>query len=177
MGEPGKNISAPIAALYLLKKAQENRIEQSNRQKRFSGCCATFSFLRTRRKWCARCLSRLARLWRQCRFIQLSFLPRPESLGTDWVRDAATTIYLTKSTDIAARTLGDETIIMSTVDSTIFMLNPIGTAIWNAADGKTPLSRIVEERVCAEFDVTDEQASADAKEFVDELANTAYFRL
>ncbi len=27
MGKPGKNISAPIAALYLLKKAQENRID------------------------------------------------------------------------------------------------------------------------------------------------------
>jgi hypothetical protein len=28
LGEPGKNISAPIAALYLLKKATENRIEE-----------------------------------------------------------------------------------------------------------------------------------------------------
>ncbi|MGA9062500.1 MAG: hypothetical protein WB341_12625 [Terracidiphilus sp.] len=28
MGEPGKNISAPIAALYFLKKAPENRIEE-----------------------------------------------------------------------------------------------------------------------------------------------------
>jgi len=28
MGEPGKNISAPIAAVYLLNKAQENRIDQ-----------------------------------------------------------------------------------------------------------------------------------------------------
>ncbi|MGA8090498.1 MAG: hypothetical protein WCA10_24700 [Terracidiphilus sp.] len=27
LGEPGKNISAPVAALYLLKKARENRIE------------------------------------------------------------------------------------------------------------------------------------------------------
>jgi hypothetical protein len=27
LGEPGKNVSAPIAAVYLLKKAQENRIE------------------------------------------------------------------------------------------------------------------------------------------------------
>ena len=27
-GEPGKNISAPIAALYMLKKASENRIEE-----------------------------------------------------------------------------------------------------------------------------------------------------
>jgi hypothetical protein len=78
--------------------------------------------------------------------------------------------YLAKSRDIAARTLGDETIIMSTLDSTIFMLNPTGTAIWRAADGNTPLSRIIEERVCAEFDVPIEEASADARQFVDELA-------
>ncbi len=78
--------------------------------------------------------------------------------------------YLAKSTDIAARTLGDETIIMSTLDSTIFMLNPTGTAIWQAADGSTPLSRIIEDKVCAEFDVPVEQASADAQQFIDELA-------
>ncbi len=78
--------------------------------------------------------------------------------------------YLAKSTAIASRILGDETIIMSTVDSTVFVLNPTGTVIWEAADGNTPLSRIVEEKVCVEFDVTIEQASADAKEFVDELA-------
>ncbi len=78
--------------------------------------------------------------------------------------------YLAKSTAIASRILGDETIIMSTVDSTVFVLNPTGTVLWEAADGNTPLSRIVEEKVCVEFDVTIEQASADAKEFVDELA-------
>ena len=78
--------------------------------------------------------------------------------------------YLTQSADIASRTLGDDTIIMSTLDSTVFMLNSVGTAIWNAADGATPLSRIVQDRVCNEFEVTDEQAFADAKEFVDQLA-------
>jgi hypothetical protein len=77
--------------------------------------------------------------------------------------------YLAKSNDIAARTLGDETIIMSTIDSTIFMLNPTGTVIWQNADGNTPLSRIIEEKVCAEFDVPVEQASEDAQQFVDEL--------
>jgi hypothetical protein len=82
---------------------------------------------------------------------------------------STTETYLSKSADIAARRLGDETIIMSTLDSTIFMLNPAGTAIWDAADGNTPLSRIVEDRVCAEFDVTVEQASLDAQSFVDEL--------
>jgi hypothetical protein len=79
-------------------------------------------------------------------------------------------MYLTQSADIAARTLGDDTLIMSTIDSTIFVLNSVGTAIWNAADGKTPLSQIVDERVCSEFEVTGEEAYADATEFVGQLA-------
>jgi hypothetical protein len=78
--------------------------------------------------------------------------------------------FLTKSTDIAARTLGDETIIMSTLDSTIFMLNATGTAIWEAADGRTPFSRIIEENVCSAFDVPVEQATEDAQLFVNELS-------
>jgi hypothetical protein len=82
----------------------------------------------------------------------------------------ANEMYLTQSSDIAARTLGDDKVIMSTVDSTIFMLNSVGSVIWNAADCKTPLSRIVNERICPEFDVSDEEAFADAKGFVDELA-------
>jgi len=82
----------------------------------------------------------------------------------------STEMYLTQSADIASRTLGDDTLIMSTLDSTIFVLNSVGTAIWNAADGATPLSRIVQERVCAEYEVTDEEAFADAREFVGQLA-------
>jgi hypothetical protein len=83
---------------------------------------------------------------------------------------ASTEIYLTQSPDTAARTIGDDTLIMSTLDSTVFVLNSVGTAIWNAADGATPLSRIVQDRVCGDFEVTNEQAFADAKEFVDQLA-------
>jgi hypothetical protein len=78
-------------------------------------------------------------------------------------------IYLTQSADIAWRTIGDDTIIMSTLDSTIFMLNSVGTVIWNAADGLMPLSKIIEERVCVEFEVSGEQAAADAKGFVMDL--------
>jgi len=77
--------------------------------------------------------------------------------------------YIAQSPDIASSTLGDETIIMSTLDSTVFTLNSVGTAIWKAADGATPLSQIVQEKVCAEFEVTDEVAMADAKELVGEL--------
>ncbi len=85
--------------------------------------------------------------------------------------------YLTRSSNVASRILGDEMIIMSTVDSTLFSLNPTGTVIWQAADGKTPLSRIVEERVCAEFDVSPEQAWRDTEEFVASLAEHGILHL
>jgi hypothetical protein len=85
--------------------------------------------------------------------------------------------YLSQSTDTAARTLGDDTIIMSTLDSTVFLLNAVGTAIWNSADGKTPLSQIVRDHVCSEFDVSDNEAYADATEFVAQLAEHGILRL
>jgi len=90
---------------------------------------------------------------------------------------ASAEMYLSQSADIAARTLGDDTLIMSTIDSTIFVLNSVGTAIWNAADGKTPLSQIVHERVCAEFEVNDDEAYADAKEFAGQLAEHGILRI
>ena len=77
--------------------------------------------------------------------------------------------YIAKSSAIASRLLADEMIVMSAVDSTLFSLNPTGTIIWEAADGNTPLSRIVEEKVCAEFDIGVEQAYADAERFVNAL--------
>jgi hypothetical protein len=73
--------------------------------------------------------------------------------------------------------LGDEMIIMSTVDSTLFTLNPVGSVIWRAADGKTPLSRIVEEDVCAVFDVTTEQAWIDTEEFIAKLVEHGILHL
>jgi Coenzyme PQQ synthesis protein D (PqqD) len=71
---------------------------------------------------------------------------------------------------VAARTLGDETMIMSAVDSSLFTLNDTASAIWNAADGVTPLDEIVEQRVCAEFDVAPLEALQDAEELVNNLA-------
>jgi hypothetical protein len=78
--------------------------------------------------------------------------------------------YIAKSSAIASRTLADELIIMSVVDSTLFTLNPTGKVIWEAADGNTPLSRIIEEKICAEFEIGIEQAYADAEQFVTALA-------
>jgi Coenzyme PQQ synthesis protein D (PqqD) len=60
--------------------------------------------------------------------------------------------------------------IMSAVDSTFFTLNEVGTLIWQAADGRTPLSEIVSSRICPEFDVDPEQAGRDAEQFVNDLS-------
>jgi hypothetical protein len=60
--------------------------------------------------------------------------------------------------------------IMSAVDSTFFTLNEVATVIWRSADGTTPLSEIVRERVCSEFDVDSALAMRDANDFVNELA-------
>ena len=79
-------------------------------------------------------------------------------------------VYLSRSADTASRTLGDDTIIMSTLDSTVFLLDAVGTVIWNASDGKTPLSWIVRDQVCSQFDVGGEEAYSDAMEFVSQLA-------
>ena len=79
--------------------------------------------------------------------------------------------YIARSKEIAARMLGDEMIIMSARDSTLFSLNDVGSVIWQAADGRTPLEDIVKEKVCAEFEVEQAEALKDAEEFVRELAS------
>ena len=78
-------------------------------------------------------------------------------------------VYLTRSKNVAARMLGGEMMIMSPRDATLFNLNEVGSVIWQAADGQTPLDAIV-TRLCDEFDVTPEVARQDAEAFVQELA-------
>lgn len=78
--------------------------------------------------------------------------------------------YIAKSTAIAARMLGGEMMVMSAVDSTFFTLNEVATVIWQAADGRTPLSEIITNKVCAEFAVDPDVAKQDAEQFVEGLS-------
>lgn len=78
--------------------------------------------------------------------------------------------YIARSARVAARQLGDEMMIMSAVDSKFFTLNPVAAVVWAAADGRTPLAEIVSGRVCTEFEVSPEQALADAEAFVHDLS-------
>jgi hypothetical protein len=78
--------------------------------------------------------------------------------------------YVARSSEIAARRLGNEMMIMSGRDSTLFSLNEVATVIWEAADGLTALDEIVEQRVCQEFDVELVEALRDAEALVEGLA-------
>jgi hypothetical protein len=79
-------------------------------------------------------------------------------------------MYIARTREVAARLLGGEMMIMSARDSTLFNLNETATAIWQAADGVTPLTEIVERSVCANFEVDPVAALRDAEELVEGLA-------
>ena len=78
--------------------------------------------------------------------------------------------YIAQSSAIASRLLDGEMMIMSVADSTFFTLNEVASAIWQAADGCTPLSEIVAGKICQEFDVDLERAQSGADRFVSELS-------
>jgi hypothetical protein len=79
-------------------------------------------------------------------------------------------LYVARSPRIAARKLGEEMLVMSGHDSTLFTLNPTATILWQAADGATPLDEIVERRICTEFEVKPEEALRDAEALAEDLA-------
>jgi hypothetical protein len=78
--------------------------------------------------------------------------------------------FVSRSTAIAARVLGDQTMVMSAANSTLFTLDEVATVIWEAADGATPLEEIVTKKVCAQYDITPEVALKDAEVLVEQLA-------
>ena len=78
--------------------------------------------------------------------------------------------YVARSSEIAARRLGEEMMIMSARDSTLFTLNSVATAIWEAADGSTALDEIVEHTICTAFEVEASVALLDAEALAEALA-------
>jgi hypothetical protein len=78
--------------------------------------------------------------------------------------------YVSRSTAIAARRMGDETMVMSAADSTLFTLDEVATVIWEAADGATPFEEIVAKNICTQYDISPEVALTDAAVLVDNLA-------
>ena len=70
----------------------------------------------------------------------------------------------------AWRVYAGQAVIVSADDSSLHMLNPVGTAIWTAADGGTDVDMIV-GRVCAAFDVDPAPARSDVVELIQSLVD------
>ncbi|PYM87407.1 MAG: hypothetical protein DMD84_17225 [Candidatus Rokuibacteriota bacterium] len=76
--------------------------------------------------------------------------------------------YLARNPDVAWRVYDGEAVILLPENSSLNTLNAVGTLIWEAADGTTPLSAVV-GRICEEFDVDRAQAERDATGFIEKL--------
>ena len=69
-----------------------------------------------------------------------------------------TDLYIARGPRLAARVLASETVILKADDSGLYVLNEVGTLLWGAADGTTPLATIVERLICPRFDVVEASA-------------------
>jgi hypothetical protein len=85
--------------------------------------------------------------------------------------------YIARAPDVAARMIGGELMIMSTRTSSLFSLNETAALLWQAADGVTPLSDIVESQLCEGFEVDLEIALRDAEEVAAQLAEHGILRV
>jgi hypothetical protein len=85
-------------------------------------------------------------------------------------------VFIAKGPRLAARKVGGEMVILSADDSSLYVLNAVGTAVWEAADGRTTVQAIVADVVCREFDVDGESAARDVDEFVRELSSHGILR-
>jgi len=79
-------------------------------------------------------------------------------------------IYVARSSAVAARALDKEMVVMSMRDPTLFTLNEVAAEIWQAADGRTPLSSIVRDNICVKFETEPDIAYADAEALCRQLS-------
>jgi hypothetical protein len=86
-------------------------------------------------------------------------------------------LYVARSSRVAARSLDGEMMIMSGRDSTLFTLNKTATILWQAADGATSLEQIVQEKICTEYEVDPGEALRDAESLARDLAGHGILRI
>jgi Coenzyme PQQ synthesis protein D (PqqD) len=79
--------------------------------------------------------------------------------------------YVARGPQVAARMLGDEMMVMCARTSTLFTLDDVAAAVWEAADGITPLDEIVSRKICTQYDVSAEVAQRDLENLVEQLSS------
>jgi hypothetical protein len=85
-----------------------------------------------------------------------------------------------KESDFATRSILGETIIVPIKAgvgdlNSIYVLNELGTQIWELIDGQTSINRMIEE-ICKAYDVGPEDAEKDAIEFLNSLELSGLIR-
>ena len=85
-----------------------------------------------------------------------------------------------KESDFATRSILGETIIAPIKGgvgdlNSIYVLNELGTQIWELIDGKISINRMIEE-ICKAYDVGTEEAERDAIEFLNSLEVSGLIR-
>jgi pyrroloquinoline quinone biosynthesis protein D len=75
-----------------------------------------------------------------------------------------------KSDRVLAQEADGTTVLLSLDNGTYFSLNEVGGAVWDLCDGTRSLHDVVDD-LCARYDASEEQVSADVLEIVAELAS------
>lgn len=86
-------------------------------------------------------------------------------------------LYLLRESNVAARRIGSELMIMSAKDSSLFSLNETAALLWEAADGQTSLADIVAQKICPTFDIDPATALSDAIALAEGLAKHGILQL
>jgi Coenzyme PQQ synthesis protein D (PqqD) len=77
-------------------------------------------------------------------------------------------IFPAKSSKLASRNVAGEMVILNAEDSSLYVLNELGTRIWDAVDGRTPARAIV-DAICREYDMDRDTVQRDVVEFIEAL--------
>ena len=85
-------------------------------------------------------------------------------------------VFFTRAGQLAARKVAGELVILRADDSSLYVLNPVASAVWEAADGRTSLDAVVRDVICRDYDVDAETALRDASEFLAELSAQGLLR-
>lgn len=73
-----------------------------------------------------------------------------------------------RRSDVIADTVGDEAVLVTPSQARVRMLNETGSRLWALADGNLTVQAMADV-LAAEYDVTPENAAADALAFMQEL--------
>ncbi len=175
LAKPGENCTAPVSALFFLQKGPENRVDELSSAEAVRRLMRNILFFAEDRGLAEKLFATACDFVGRVPNRRLTFYP--DARVWDEIRNfqevpsmPENCIYIARSSAIAARALAGEMMVMNSADSTFFTLNEVATAIFQAADGHTPLREIVRDQICEQFEVDPEQAQSDAEQFVTELS-------